>query len=182
GQEKRDRDAGQGGGAGQPPHRQPGRQGSRVMGGWRSVGSLGSYGGWGVRKPAKYATSASMSCEPPSTSVPCVSTVKPSPPVAMKLFTVIRKVVAGETASAPPATMSTPFSVADTILLQGAAAASHVNRKPFEICMIRSAICAGSPGIAQPVNCCSRKFLSCWAVSVMVTSVLLNGCTVNASP
>ena len=39
---------------------------------------------------AKNATSASMSCAPPSKLVPLLNVVKPSPPVARKLFTVTR--------------------------------------------------------------------------------------------
>ena len=131
-----------------------------------------------------------MSCAPPSTCVPPVSTAKPSPPVARKLFTVTRYVLAGfcttplmtSISGGPLATGgSTVTSVGtkrtDVIFEQAGAAASQVYEKPLEICRMR---CVAWP--RQPTNCCSSRFLICWVLSVIVTRLLPKGCTVKALP
>src|SRR4051812_964696 len=56
---------------------------------------------------SKAATNASMSCAPPSESVPSLKTVNPSPPVARKLFIVTRSESPGR--SSVPSTHMRPM-------------------------------------------------------------------------
>ena len=57
-------------------------------------------------------------------------------------------------------------------------AESQLYFSPLEICMMRLA----PPWPRQLANCCSSTSLICCAVSVIVTRLLPNGCTVKASP
>ena len=111
-----------------------------------------------------------MSWAPPRASVPSLKTVNPSPPAARKLFIVTRNESVGATST--PAAKSRPILSA-----QAVAAAFCSYLKVFDTCRTR---CTAWP--PQPGNCCSSRRRSMSPVIVLVTRLLPNGWTVNASP
>src|SRR3954464_2569678 len=94
-----------------------------------------------------------MSCAPPCTFVPPSSVAKPSPPVAMKLLTVMRYVLPGF-CTTPPLTMtsvgpvatggatvtSVGVYVASTIFEHAGALALHEYFRPLDDCITRLAV------------------------------------------
>src|SRR3954470_3638803 len=115
-----------------------------------------------------------MSWAPPRALVPSLKTVNESPPVARKLFMVTRKLSLGWTST--PLTHIRPM-VAGQLVLAAAGFASYFNVE--EICRMR--LPADGFGL-HGAYCCwsSRRIMS--PVIVLVTRLLPNGCTVNASP
>src|SRR5207253_3158163 len=111
-------------------------------------------------------------------------------PVAMKLLTVMRYVLVGF-CTTPPLTMtsvgpvttggatvtSVGVKLASMTFEHAGALALHEYFRPLDDCITRLAVWP-----RQPLNCSSSRFLSCAAVTVIVTRLLPNGWTVKASP